>query len=125
MEIGSHKEEKSTWTLGENEISKCDTYKYLGEHISRDGKNTENLKERGEKAKAIVRAIITCCKSEIMARIGVTTMIRLHEAETIPALLYNAETWTLTATEKKSLDMIEISALKKMLGLPQRHKEIG
>ena len=101
MEIGSHKEERSSWKLGDHEISKCDSYKYLGDYITRDGKNAENLKERGEKAKAVVRTIITCCKSEIMAKIGVTTMIRLHEAETIPTLLYNAETWTLTATEKK------------------------
>ena len=52
-------------------------------------------------------------------------MIRLHEAETIPTLLYNAETWTLTATEKKSLDLVEIAALKKMVGLPQTTPTAG
>ena len=45
-------------------------------------------------------------------------MIRLHEAETIPTLLYNAETWTLNTTERKYLDQIEMYAWKKMLGLP-------
>ena len=125
VEVGSHKEERSSWKLGDHEISKCDSYKYLGDYISRDGKDAENLKERGEKAKAVVRTIITCCKSEIMVKIGVTTMIRLHEAETIPTLLYNAETWTLTATEKKSLDLVEIAALKKIVGLRQTTPTAG
>ena len=52
-------------------------------------------------------------------------MIRLHEAETIPTLLYNAETWTLTATEKKSLDLVEKAALKKIVGLPQTTPTAG
>ena len=119
MEIGSHKEERNKWQLGEDEIEKCEVYKYLGEMIRRDGKNDDNLEARLGKVKQSVRAIITCCKSDIMKPIGTKIMFQLHEAETLPALLYNAETWTLSAAEKKSLDQMEIYAWKQMLGLPK------
>ena len=125
MEIGNHKEEKSKWKLGDKEIEKCDNYKYLGDIINRNGKNEENLKERHGKLKAKVRAITTCCKNEVMQRIGVTAMLRLHEAEIIPALLNNAETWTLNKTERNMLDKMEIQALKQMIGLPQTTPTAG
>ena len=118
MEIGNHRERRITWKLGEKEIKKCDSYKYLGEKISRDGKNNENLKERCDKVKNTVRAIKTCCKSEIMRKIGIKVILQLHETETIPALLYNAEAWTLNAGEKQFLDKVELYAWKNMIGLP-------
>ena len=119
MEIGSHKEKRASWRLGEKEIGKCENYKYLGEQINRNGKNDLNLKERCDKLRITARAIITCCKTEIMSRIGMKIILKLHEAETIPALLYNGETWTLNKTEKRLIDQAEIYAWKKMVGLPQ------
>ena len=84
----------------------------------RNGKNDENLKERLNKMKNAVRAIITCCRQKIMERVGTRIALQLHEAVTIPSLLYNAETWTLNKTEKGILDKAEIYAWKQMLGLP-------
>ena len=52
-----------------------------------------------------VRAIIPCYKSEVMKKIGMKVILKLHETETIPALLYNSETWTLTKSEKKTLSI--------------------
>ena len=46
MEVGSHKEKRETWMLGDKEIEKCENNKYLGDVINRNGKNDENLKER-------------------------------------------------------------------------------
>ena len=45
-------------------------------------------------------------------------LIKLHETETVTAFLYNAETWTLTKSEKKTLDQAELYAWKRMIGLP-------
>ena len=44
LECGTHKESRTEWTLGEKSIQTCQDYKYLGEVITRDGKNEENLK---------------------------------------------------------------------------------
>ena len=54
-----------------------------------------------------------------MQNIATKTMIQLHEAQTLSSLLYNAETWTLTGTERKLLDQMEIYAWKRMIGLPK------
>ena len=118
MEIGSHKEKKSEWKLGDKTITKCHSYRYLGEEISRDGKNKSNLEERFKKIKGSVMAIITCGRSDIMKKIETKVLLKLHETVTIPAYLYNAETWNLNNGEKKEVDRMEIWALKHMLGLP-------
>ena len=125
MEVGAHKEKKSSWKLGNKTISKCESYKYLGERINRNGKNDENLKERCEKVRNSARAIITCCKSEVMGKIGMRVILQLHESETISAFLYNAETWTLTMSEKKILDQAELYAWKRMIGLPKTTPTAG
>ena len=54
-----------------------------------------------------------------MKRMGMQVILQLHKSESIPAFLYNAETWTLTKTEKTMLDKAEIQAWKRMIGLPQ------
>ena len=119
MEVGRHKEKKKEWKLGEKTIESCGTYKYLGEIISRDGNNDENLKARYNKVKGTVRAINTCGKVRIMRRIEVEVLITLHESVTLPTLLYNSETWPLNATIRKELDKMELWAWKSMLGLPK------
>ena len=125
MEIGSHKEGKETWQLGSKSITKCDNYKYLGEKITRDGKNDGNIKERIQKLNISVRSIMTCCRSEVMKRIGIKIILKLYEAEASTAFLYNAETWTLNKTEKGIIDKAEIQAYKKMIGLPKTTPTAG
>ena len=58
-------------------------------------------------------------------RVAVSAILKLHETETMPALLYNAETWTLNKTERNLLEKAEIFALKKMIGLPQTTPTAG
>ena len=53
MEVGSHREMKTEWKLGDKTITNCKNYKYLGETISRDGKNIDNLSERFNKVDLI------------------------------------------------------------------------
>ena len=118
LEYGTHRENKREWSLGEKIIENCQSYKYLGEVITRDGKNEENLAARLSKVKSSVRAINTCCKKEVMKKIEINVLITLHESVTLPALLYNAETWPLNITIKKHIDKMEIWAWKSMLGLP-------
>ena len=125
MEIGNRKEKGSSWALGEKQITKCDSYKYLGEVIMRNGKNDENLKERMAKMKNAVRAIVTCCRNKVMERVGTRIACQLHEAVTLPSLLYNAETWNLNKTEKRILDKAEIYAWKQMFGLPKTTPTAG
>ena len=77
-----------------------------------------NLKERLGKVKAAVTQILTCARSEIMRKIEIPVLLKLHETVTMPTLLYGSETWALNASELKQVDRMELWALKKMLGLP-------
>ena len=54
-----------------------------------------------------------------MKRIETKALITLHNAVTIPTLLYGSETWPLNNTIKNEIDKIEIWAWKSMLGLPK------
>ena len=119
MEFGTHKEQKTEWGLGNDSIGICKSYKYLGEIISRDGKNDENLEERFKKVKCAVRAINTCGKAKIMRKIEISVLMKLHDAVTLPTLLYDSETWPLNSTTKNYIDKIEVWAWKSMLGLPK------
>ena len=118
MEAGCHIEKRDTWELGKGTIEKCKNYKYLGEIISRDGKESDNMEERVKKVKCTVTAIMTCSKSEIMKKIETKVLMKLHETVTLPTFLSNSETWVLSNKERKDADKTEISAWKHMLGLP-------
>ena len=90
MEVGSHRENKKEWKLGDKTIENCKTYKYLGEIISRDGKNTENLLARQGKVTGTVRAINTCGKGRIMKKIEVQALMTLHDVIAIATLLFTS-----------------------------------
>ena len=118
MEIGTHKEKQTQWDLGGKNIGVCQNYKYLGEIISRNGKNADNLSERQKKVIATVRQITNCGKNAIMKKIQTKILLKLHETVLIPSLLAASETWTLNKEERTLVNKMEIMALKSMFGLP-------
>ena len=118
MEIGKHKEKRTQWKLGDKTIENCQNYKYLGEVISRDGKNGANIKERIGKVKAAVIQGMTYARSRIMQKIGTNVTLRFHESNIVPTLLYGCETWTLDSKEASLIERINLWALKKLFGLP-------
>ena len=119
MEVGSSRTTTKEWKLGDKTIKSCETYKYLGVQICRNGKNDENLEFRMKKAKAAVRAINSKGKNGIMKKIEMEYILRLHEAVIVPTLLYDAETWPLNVTALTKIDKFEIWAWKSMIGLPK------
>ena len=90
----------------------------MGEIISRNGKNGENIKERIGKVKAAVAKALTCAQSRIMQRIGTKVSIMLHQTAILPTLLYGSETWILDAKESILIERIDLWAIKKIFGLP-------
>ena len=119
MECGAHKEKQDSWQLGGKIIGNCKQYKYLGEEISRDGKNEKNFEARFAKVKTAVRVINTCGKSHIMKKMETQVLLTLHDKVTVSTLLYNSETWPLNMQSHKELDKIELWAFRRMFGLPK------
>ena len=119
MQIGRGKDKVETWKLGDKTIESTSEYKYLGDVITRNGTNKRNLEEREKKVNQAVRGIKSCAQHEIMDKVQNQVILRLHETVVIPALLNNAESWTLTKTDEKLCEKIEIGALKSVFGLPK------
>ena len=63
------------------------------------------------------RKVMGMCSSEVIKKMEVWALLKLHETTIIPALLSNSETWVLGKENRKKLERIELWALKKMFGL--------
>ena len=102
------------WKFGEEKIQKCVSYKYLGDVITNNGKNKENIAERKRKIVATTISINTIAGTEVLNRIETPVLLDLHEKITIPSLLNNAEAWELTLTDLKEFEQVEINSLKNI-----------
>ena len=100
MRVGKHKDAKKEWKLGEIMIKETDSYKYLGDLIPSDGKNSSNLDQRKSKVTAATTTINSIAETEVLRRIETAVILELHEKINIPALLTNAESWSLNKGEK-------------------------
>ena len=120
LEIGKHTNIETKWKLGDENIEGADSYKYLGDHISRKGTNNETIGERIGKMKVATREVISYGTRSAMRKLKSKMLIELHEAISIPSLLYNSESWTLSITNLLELEKIEVWALKRILNLPPK-----
>ena len=118
MDVGNGKYNRRSWDLGKVTIDSCTEYKYLGDWIERNGSNKKNLQEREIKAMAATRKIIAMCGTDVISKIQMKALVKLHETCTIPMLLANSETWLLNKGEREKLQKTELWALKKMLNVP-------
>ena len=119
MEIGHGKYTEKKWLLGEDEIETCETYKYLGDVIMRNGGNKKNIEDRENKVMASTRKIIASCGNEMFRKIQLKALLKMHNARTMAILLTNCETWVLNKGEREKLEKIELWALKKILDVPK------
>ena len=120
MIVGNKEKNNSEtkWQLGSETITSAERYTYLGDIITPDGLNKENIENRKIRLQRATRRVLANSQIEIMKRIETKTLLQLHEAITIPSILINCESWTLSKTDRNSLDKLEIWAFKKLLGLP-------
>ena len=119
MPIGKHSNVKE-WEFGDEKIQTCEKYTYLGEIITSDGKNKENIQERKRKITVSTLSINTIASNEVLNRIETPVLLELHERINVPTLLSNAEAWVLSKGDQKDLEQIEVNSLKNLFDLPVR-----
>ena len=119
MKIGK-KVDQNTWSLGEMSIGSCDSYTYLGDVITSDGKNTENIKNRKNKITATSISINSIASSEVLFKIETPVLLELHEKVNVPSLLSNSEAWTLLKSEESDIERAEVQCLKNLFDLPMK-----
>ena len=111
-------EGSAEWDLGDTKMQECESYTYLGDKITNDGKNTENIKLRKNKINISTVSINTIASSEALYKIETAVLLQLHEKVNISSLITNSESWTLLKGEQKELESAEIQCLKNMFSLP-------
>ena len=112
MRIGKHRDPPRHWELGELEIQETESYKYLGNLITNDGKNAKNLDERKRKLAASTTTINAIAETAVLRSIETPVILQLHEKINISALLINCESWNLNKSERAILEKIEIQTMK-------------
>ena len=118
MRTGKHKDGTKEWNLGNMKIQETTNYKYLGDILTGDGKNTENIKSRKNKLQASTASISTIATSEILHRIETSVLLELHEKINIPSLLSNSESWILNKGDQREFEKVELQSLKNLFDLP-------
>ena len=118
MRVGKHKGEKIDWKVGDMPIEETDRYKYLGDLITNDGKNLENLAVRRNNLRGITITINTIASSEVLNNIETSVLLMMHESKNISSLFNNAEAWILSKAEEAELEKIETRTIKDLFNLP-------
>ena len=67
----------------------------------------------------VTRKIIALCGTEVIRKIQMKSLLKMHESCTVSTLLANCETWVLNKGEREKLQRIELWALKKILNVPR------
>ena len=119
MRVGRHKTTNSTpWKIGDMQIEETKIYRYLGDIISNDGKNSKNIESRKNKMNGTTISIKTIAANETLNKLGTSLLLEMHDSINLSALLTNAESWNLNKGEKEELERIEINSLKLLFDLP-------
>ena len=118
MQVGRKVKVPEKWKLGAKQIGNTKSYKYLGDVVTDDNKNKQNLIARENRLNATTRQINATASSEVMRGIETKAILELYEKCIITSFLFNAESWTLTLTEERRIDKTLIQAMKRLFGLP-------
>ena len=118
MQVGAKVNVPQTWPLGEKNIKNTTAYKYLGDMVTNDNKNKQNLIIKENKLQQIIRNINTTASSDIMHGIETKVILALFDKCALTGFLSNSESWTLTVSEEKEVDKIGIQAAKRLFNLP-------
>ena len=118
MRVGKHTKDVYKWNIGDMEIDETEHYKYLGDIVSSDGRNKENIKSRQAKLQASIISVNTYASNEVMARIEAPVLLDLYETIAISGFMTNAESWSLNKGEENEIEIVEIQALKNLFDLP-------
>ena len=118
MQVGRKTTVPTEWALGDKQIKNTTSYKYLGDVITSDNKNKQNLLSRENILHAVTRQINTTASSEVMKGIETQVIIDLYEKCILTSFLNNAESWILSVSEERQIDKTCIQAVKRLFGLP-------
>ena len=124
--VGNWKEEDSNDITGEHvvndiflgkvEMEDTEEEKYLGDIISKDGRNLKNIKARVNKGKSIVKRILDILDSMPFGKLYFQVAILLRNSLLVSSVLCNSETWfNLNKAELELLESVDLMLMRNLL----------
>lgn len=97
------------------ELEQVESYIYLGQQITEDGRSDKEIRRRIE----IARTNFINMKSILTSRkLKIETKKRLIRCYILSTFLYASETWTIDAESWKRIEAFEMWCLRKMMRIP-------
>ena len=106
--------------VGKVMMEEAEDEKYLGDIISRDGKNIKNIKARVNKGKGIVKKILDILETIPFGKLYFTVAIILRNSLLVSSVLCNSEAWfNITKTELDLIETVDLMLLRSLLRAPK------
>ena len=119
LHIGKNHEKCTALQVHGTLMEDVKTDTYLGDVISSDGKNTENIKKRVSKGLGIVTQILNLMEKVNFGEHFIEIGLLLRETMLINGILFNSEVWyNLLKSEVKDLEDLDKLLLRKLLNVP-------
>ena len=97
-----------------------DDEKYLGDVISKDGRNIKNIQARVNKGTGIVRKILTFLDGIPFGKFHFEAGVILRNCLLVSSMLFNSEAWyNLTEAELNLLESVDLELLRGILKAPK------
>ena len=106
--------------VGKEEMEDKEEECYLGDIISKDGKNIKNIKRRIIKGKGIVQRISNILKDIPFGKLFFQVAKILRNSLLVSSLLCNSEAWfKITKSELELLESVDVILLRSILEAPK------
>ena len=106
--------------VGEEQMEEKDDEKYLGDIVSKDGRNIKNIKARVNKGKGIVKRIMNILEGIPFGKLNFEVAMVLRNTLLVSSLLCNSEAWfNLTKSELDLLESVDLMFFRRILNAPK------
>ena len=96
------------------QLEEVSAFKYLGATLTKDSRSTTEIKSRLAIATSIMAKLDKIWKNK---NISFPTKMRLYRALVLSTLLYDCESWTMTAETTKRVQTFETKCFRRILGI--------
>ena len=106
--------------LGKVLMEESNEEKYLGDLISKDGKNIKNIKSRVNKGKMVIKRIMDVLEAIPFGKLYFEVAILLRNSLFVSSILCNSEVWfNLNQSDLNLIESVDLSLLRRILGAPK------
>ena len=106
--------------IGKEKIQETNEERYLGDIISKDGKNLKNIQARISKGKGIIKKICSILEDVPFGKLFFEVAIILRNTLLVSTVLCNSEAWfNLSKAELDLIETVDTMLLRKILNTPK------